>query len=72
MPSCKTVYLMLAVIDRRLILLPALQVAARTRARAIHPGYGFLSENARFAALCRQEGVAFVGPPAEAIEAMGG
>jgi 3-methylcrotonyl-CoA carboxylase alpha subunit len=46
--------------------------AARTaHADAIHPGYGFLSENAEFAEACAAAGVAFVGPPAAAIRAMG-
>lgn len=39
--------------------------------QAIHPGYGFLSENKGFAELCKSEGVEFVGPPSSAIEKMG-
>ncbi|OBH11452.1 acetyl/propionyl/methylcrotonyl-CoA carboxylase subunit alpha [Mycobacterium sp. E1747] len=48
-----------------------LDAAARTGARAIHPGYGFLSENAEFAAACERAGVVFLGPPARAIQVMG-
>ncbi len=46
--------------------------AAKTlEAEAIHPGYGFLSERAEFSAACEKAGIAFMGPPAAAIEAMG-
>ncbi len=48
-----------------------LDAAARTGAQAIHPGYGFLSENADFAAACERAGVVFLGPPARAIQVMG-
>ncbi len=45
--------------------------AQQTGAQAIHPGYGFLSENADFAAACARAGIVFIGPPAAAIRAMG-
>jgi acetyl-CoA carboxylase biotin carboxylase subunit len=48
-----------------------LEAAAATGAEAIHPGYGFLSENFEFAAACEAGGVVFVGPPASAIRKMG-
>eukprot|EP00094_Tigriopus_californicus_P011718 TCALIF_11322-PA protein Name:"Similar to Mccc1 Methylcrotonoyl-CoA carboxylase subunit alpha, mitochondrial (Rattus norvegicus)" AED:0.10 eAED:0.10 QI:0/0/0/0.83/1/1/6/0/600 len=48
-----------------------IQVAKETGAQAIHPGYGFLSENVEFADLCQKSGIIFVGPPASAIRDMG-
>jgi 3-methylcrotonyl-CoA carboxylase alpha subunit len=48
-----------------------IEVALATGAQAIHPGYGFLSENADFAEACAKAGLVFIGPPAAAIRAMG-
>lgn len=48
-----------------------LDVARRCRAEAIHPGYGFLSENADFAEACKQAGIVFIGPPSSAMHLMG-
>jgi acetyl-CoA carboxylase biotin carboxylase subunit len=48
-----------------------LQAAEQSECQAIHPGYGFLAENARFAARCEQQGLTFIGPGADAIRRMG-
>ncbi len=48
-----------------------LEIAKKTGAQAVHPGYGFLSENEQFANDCAANGVVFIGPPASAIAAMG-
>src|SRR5690625_3499504 len=52
--------------------IPRIMAAAEiTNADAIHPGYGFLAENARFAEICTEHGVKFIGPSAEMIRKMG-
>src|SRR5258707_13035116 len=48
-----------------------LEVAQRAGADAVHPGYGFLSENAEFAEACEAVGVTFIGPPASAMRVLG-
>jgi acetyl-CoA/propionyl-CoA carboxylase biotin carboxyl carrier protein len=54
-----------------LVVEKILDVAQKAGAEAIHPGYGFLAENAPFAQACEKAKVTFIGPPAKAIEAMG-
>ncbi len=55
-----------------LVIDKIIDAAKRTGADAVHPGYGFLSENADFAEACAAAGVTFIGPPPSAIRAMGG
>ena len=54
-----------------LVIEKILEAAQRTDAEAVHPGYGFLSENVTFAEACASAGIIFIGPPAKAIGAMG-
>lgn len=48
-----------------------IEVAKKSKAEALHPGYGFLAENSELAARCEKEGIVFVGPPSEPMEIMG-
>src|SRR3954471_5591628 len=48
-----------------------IEAAKKSGADAIHPGYGFLSENASFVRLCEKNGITFIGPPASSMDAMG-
>lgn len=57
--------------DSYLDIAKVVDAALRTGSQAIHPGYGFLSENAEFATACERAGVVFLGPPARAIQVMG-
>jgi acetyl-CoA/propionyl-CoA carboxylase biotin carboxyl carrier protein len=54
-----------------LVVEKLIDAAKKSGAEAIHPGYGFLAENSAFARACEENGIVFIGPPADAIDAMG-
>ena len=58
-------------VESYLVIDKIIDAAKQSGAQAIHPGYGFLSENAKFAERCKKEKIVFIGPSAEAIEKMG-
>ncbi len=61
-----------AVSAKSYLLIPRIIAAAeKAGAQAIHPGYGFLAENSKFAEQCRESGIEFIGPPVEAMERLG-